>query len=351
MAASERLAAAGVGQGSVLKERSWRPASRRELWLLGAYFAAVVAATDYANVRLGVELLSLCVFLAAVLISRMPARFLLDWWFVLIGMIMWNLSGAVASDSPFPWHLDFMLQLDRLIGLDHQPVQVLQSHLSTPGRLTWLDWITAAIYNMHLPEPFVAGYFLWRLNRAVYFQFAAAALVLLVLGLVTFIVFPAVPPWLAAYRLVRIHEQYLSAGDWQTLHGLGIAHPVQFVQTRGRVYLPGVRNLFGPVLAAHPLPFHGTPIFYLLKLQGDRVAAFPSEHAAFPVLELLFFRVVSKGAAIVLSLWVASVVFAVVYLGEHWITDVLAGWIFSLVIFGFVRWYANRRSQISLSAH
>lgn len=323
----------------------WRRANRIELLALAIYFLAVVGVTDYFNVRLGVELLSLSVFVAALAISRMPLAFLRDWWFFLAGMVMWNLSGAVAAGSPFPWHLDFMLNLDRAIGFGHVPAQLAQSHLATPGRLTWLDWVTAGIYNMHLPEPFIVAYFLWRLKRSAYFQFAASALVLLVLGFITFVVYPAVPPWLAAYELVHIHGQYLSSRDWTTLHDLGIAHPVQYIQAHGRVYLPGVQNLFGPVLAAHPRPFHGTPLFYIFKLRGDAVAAFPSEHAAFPLLELLAFGLVSKRVALGFVLWVVAVLFTILYLGEHWVTDALAGWIYGLVIFAGVHWYATRHAR------
>jgi hypothetical protein len=324
---------------------SWRRASTQELWALAAYFTVLVAATDILNVRLGVELLSLSVFVAALAITRAPVQFLRDWWFVIAGMVMWNISGAIAAQSPFPWHLDFMFNLDRFVGFGHQPVQVIQTHLSTPDKLTWLDWVTAAIYNMHLAEPFIAGYFLWRLNRAVYLQFATAALALLVLGLITFILFPAVPPWLAAYKLVHLDGMYLSTQDWTTVFHLGIARPVQYIDAHGRSYVPGVINRFGPVLAAHPLPFHGTPIFYIFKLQGDPVAAFPSEHAAFPMMELLAFRLVNRRVAAMLTLWVLAVFFTVLYLGEHWITDVLAGWGYSLVIFGFVRWYTTRGAR------
>lgn len=322
---------------------TWRRASHAELWVLAGYFLVLVALTDFFNVRLGVELLSLSVFVAALVVSRMPGLFLRDWWFLLVGIVMWNLSGAIAAGSPFPWHLEFMLNLDRIIGLGHQPVQVVQLHLSPAGQVTWLDWLTAGVYNMHLPEPFIVAYFLWRLNRAVYYQFAAAALALLVLGFAAFIFFPAVPPWLAAYQLVHLHGKYYSTGDWTALRNLGIAHPVQYIRAHGHTVLPGVVNRFGPVLAAHPLPFHGTPIFYVFKLAGDKVAAFPSEHAAFPLLELLALRLVSTRAAAVFGIWVLAVFFTVIYLGEHWVTDVLAGWAFSLIIFGAVRWYATTR--------
>lgn len=289
----------------------WQPASRRELVTLGVYFTLVVALTDVFNFRLGVELLSVVVFVAAALITRRPAAFLRDWWFYLAGLVMWNLSGPIAAYSPFPLHLDFMYYLDRGLFLGHDPVSVVQLNFSGAS-LTWLDIVTSIGYNMHLTEPYVAGYFLWRLNRAVYLQFSAAVLLLLVVGFITFILFPAIPPWMAALRYRKV---------------------------------PGVQNLFGRVLRWDPMPFHGTPIFYIFQFRGDAVAAFPSEHAAFPLLELLAFLGVSRWTSWLLGAWIAFVAFTVVYLGEHWVTDILAGWLYALVIFGFVRWYSGRRGS------
>jgi membrane-associated phospholipid phosphatase len=282
----------------------WQRASRRELWWLAVYFAAVIVLTDIVNVRLGVELLTLVVLIPAFAITRQPAQFLRDWWFFLVGLVLWNLSGPIAAQSPFPWHLDFMLNLDRTLFLGHQPVVVVQHAFISPDHITPMDLFTVIVYNMHLPEPYIAAYFLWRLNRLVYLQFASAALALLILGYVTFILFPAIPPWMASGRYHRI---------------------------------PNVVNQFGPVLHAHPLPFHGSPIFKIFNLQGDPVAAFPSEHAAFPLLELLAFRCVIGKKAIWLILWIAAVVLAVLYLGEHWFVDVLAGWLYAAVIFFAVR--------------
>jgi membrane-associated phospholipid phosphatase len=286
-------------------------AGAREFVLLGAYFSAVVLATDILNVRLGVELLTVTVFLAALVISRRAVAFLRDWWFLLVGLVMWNLSGPIAGQSPFPRHLDFMLEIDRWLSLGHEPVASLQHHLTHGPQLQPLDWVTAFAYNLHLSEPYIAGYFLWRLNRAIYFQFAAAALTLLVVGFVTFIVFPAIPPWFASMRLHRLAD---------------------------------VTNRFNLVVHAHPLPFHGTPIFYVFRFAGDAVAAFPSEHAAFPLLEFLAFRAAVGRKALPLLLWVAFVLFTVVYLGEHWVTDVLAGWIYALVIFAIIHRLATGKA-------
>lgn len=233
----------------------------------------------------------------------MPGAFLRDWWFYLLGLLMWNLSGPIAAQSPFPVHLDFMLQLDNLLFLGHDPVSLVQRSLATQGVIGPLDVATAFVYNLHLTEPYFVAYFLWRIDRAVYFRFAAAVLLLLVLGFITFIVFPAMPPWLSSLRYNRP---------------------------------PHIFNGFNPVVHAHPLPFHGTPIFYVFKLTGDAVAAFPSEHAAFPLLEYLALRSVFGSRAWPLLLWVLAVLFSVVYLGEHWVTDALAGYLYTLLIWGAV---------------
>jgi PAP2 superfamily len=305
-ASIEPAACSGPCPGAVTR---WRRASRRELIVLGIYFTMVIVLTDVFNVRLGVELLTLAVVLPAVAISRAAVRFLKDWWFFLAGLVMWNLSGPIAAESMLPLHMDFMLNLDKALFFGHIPNVVVQQHLANGTHVDALDWITGAVYNMHLPEPYIAAYFLWRLSRPVYFQFVSAALLLLVIGMISFIVFPAVPPWMA----------------WQRYHAI-----------------PEVLNRFGLVLHAHPMPFHGTPIFYVFKFRGDSVAAFPSEHAAFPLLELLAFsRVVSRKVIVMLSGWVLFVLFSIVYLGEHWVTDALAGYIYALVIFGAVVWFCS----------
>ncbi|GAC1467931.1 MAG: hypothetical protein PVSMB7_15200 [Chloroflexota bacterium] len=281
-----------------------RRASQPELVVLLIYFSVIVTVTDVLNIRLGIELLTLTVVVAAFGISRAGAHFLRDWWFFLLGLLLWSFSGPIAAESPFPLHMDGLIQADRVLFLGHDPVVLLQHTFLHPGRVEPLHWAMGTIYNLHLAEPYIAGYFLWRLNRLVYLQFVAAVLSLLVLGYITFILLPTVPPWMASTWYHRI---------------------------------PAVYNGFKAVLVSHPLPFHGTPIFYIWHLKGDAVAAVPSEHAAFPVLEYLAFSRVFSRARPLLLLWVAVVLFTVVCLGMHWVIDALIGWAYALAVFWGVR--------------
>jgi membrane-associated phospholipid phosphatase len=288
-------------------------ASKREITFLVAYFSGLVALTDVLNVRLGVELLTLAVLVAAAAITRQFVRFLRDWWFYLAGLLLWNLSGPVAAASPFPAHLGFMLSVDRFLFGGHVPAVVLQHNLAARGSVNGWDIATSLAYNLHLTEPYIAGYFLWRIDRVVYFQFAAAVLSLLVLGFLTFILFPAIPPWMAS---IRFHQ------------------------------IPGVSNRFGAALHANPLPFHGTPLFYVFRFRGDAVAAFPSEHAALPMLELLAFHAAIGRRAWPFVLWLAWVLFSIIYLGEHWVTDAIAGYLYAIVIFVSIRAFTGGRPMV-----
>ncbi|HCG03376.1 MAG TPA: hypothetical protein DEV93_22915 [Chloroflexi bacterium] len=310
--------------------------------MLAAYFTAIVLITDVLNVRLGVELLVLSVAVAAIAISRMPVQFLCDWWFYIAGLVMWNLSGPIAADSPFSVHLQFMLQADRALFFGHDPVILVRDAFHAASRPGPLEYFAAAVYNLHLPEPFIAAYFLWRLNRPVYFQFAAAVLVLLILGMVTFVLFPAVPPWMASQPLVFFKSKFLfpwiAAAD-------GYPGGLHAAWAHSHVFLAGVSNGFGLVLHAHPLPFHGAPLFYIFKLKGDAVAAFPSEHAAMPLIEYLAFRRAAPRVSRILAIWIVLVLFSIFFLGEHWLVDALAGFVYALAAWMIVRAVARTRSR------
>jgi membrane-associated phospholipid phosphatase len=292
---------------------SFVPATRREILILTIYFLVIVAVADTFNIRLGAEALTLTVVIAAVAISRAAKQFVRDWWFFLLGLLLWRFSGTIAAQSPFPVQLDILITADRVISFGHDPVVLVRNALASPAHLGPLDWITAIAYNLHLPELYIVGYILWRLNREVYLKFVSAVLILLVLGFLTFVVFPTVPPWMASTRYHRI---------------------------------PGVVNGFGRVLNAHPFPLIGEPIFYVWNLRGDAVAAVPSEHSAFPMLEFLAFAQIFPRGAFLLLPWVVFVLFTVVYLGMHWLVDPLVGWAYAIVIFWFVSWFTRRKHPV-----
>jgi hypothetical protein len=69
---------------------------------------------------------------------------------------------------------------------------------------------------------------------------------------------------------------------------------------------------------------------YYNWLDPDAAAAFPSLHAAFPLLSALALWPVTRRGSAVAFVWSATVWFSVVYLGQHYVTDVIGGIVFAV---------------------
>jgi membrane-associated phospholipid phosphatase len=187
-----------------------------------------------------------------------------------------------------------MITLDRLLFSGHLPTIWLQRHFYTPGHLHWYDVASAVLYMMHFAFPIIFAFALWYWRRPVFLEFMVAFLILGLAGFATFVLFPAAPPWIAAdwwhkfphvYRIFRAatavfgpHQSFSVLYSWMWKHGAW--------------------DLFGAV---------------------------PSEHAAFPFLCFLYARRVWPQVAWLILGYCACVWVAVVYLGEHYVTDVLVG--------------------------
>src|SRR5262249_12980987 len=123
----------------------------------------------------------------------------------------------------------------------------LQLHFWNPARVRWYDYAAVIIYLLHFVAPLAVAFAFWVWRPALYRRFAGAFLLLCYAGFLTYLIFPVAPPWWAsqAGRLPRIDTVI----NYVTYHG--IANPVTLA-TR--------------------------------YFQPNPVAAFPSLHAAFPIL-------------------------------------------------------------------
>ena len=66
-------------------------------------------------------------------------------------------------------------------------------------------------------------------------------------------------------------------------------------------------------------------------ISSNDVAAFPSLHAAYPFLAFLFARRAFGRVGWLMLAYTACVWFAIVYLGEHWVVDIVGGVVYALV--------------------
>jgi membrane-associated phospholipid phosphatase len=126
---------------------------------------------------------------------------------------------------------------------------------------------------------------------------------------VTYVLFPAVPPWLAAWDGHRIGPvQRIMADMWGHV-GIGPAQAL--FENRGEFY--------------------------------NQVAALPSLHAAYPLLLTLFaWRRARPWLRAVLAAYVLAMAFTLVYTGEHYVADVVLGWAYAGATYAAVSAFRRR---------
>jgi membrane-associated phospholipid phosphatase len=293
-----------------------RISKRHRLYLLAAYIAVVAVAFLYFNIPLLVEWIALILFVGALIAGRADL-FFRDWGAFLAALLAWQFTSPVATQLSTPWHLTELIDADRFMFHGVVPTVWLQAHLYHPGVLEPWDVFAVAMYSLHFFTPLVVGFVLWLTNRALFHKFAFAFVLVAIAGFATYIVYPAVPPWLAAHHLVPYHHIYLRS-------------------PHGRVYLPGVRNVFDAAAYHWYNAYNGQISIGFLHQHIDQIGAMPSQHAAFPFLCLLFLRRQFGRWAHLGWLYIAGITFSIVYLGQHYVIDALVGFVYAAAGYAFV---------------
>jgi membrane-associated phospholipid phosphatase len=283
-------------------------------YVLAAYVFLVALGFLYLNMRLTIEWVGLILFVAALLSGR-GVLFLRDWGVFIAVLLAWQLTSGLATRFAFPWHVTELISADKLLFFGQVPPLWLQQHLYHPGVLEPWDVFAAAMYMMHFLTPLAAGFLLWIYNRELFHKFAITFIIVAVAGFITYILYPAVPPWMAAEPLAQVHGTYVMSSS-------------------GHVYLPGVKNLFNVIAGHWYNPYHGYISIGVLHMSYDHVGAIPSEHAAYPLLFFLFLRRQFGRPAYFSLVYIAGLLFSITYLGQHYIIDAIVG--FGYALAGYV---------------
>lgn len=223
--------------------------------------------------------------------------FLFDWLPFILSYFGYEFLRSVVPFISKNVHIWGMIRFDQfLFGI--LPTVEFQSLLYNPLHLQWYDYLSAFVYISHFVTPMIIGFLFWLTDRKIFKEYAIAFLALSYAGLITFVLYPAMPPWMAS--------------------DLG--------------YLPKISQTLGPIMSHFPITTINFPTIYAF-VGSDPVAAIPSLHAAFPLLILLFLIKKFKKLGLLFVPYVMGVWFAVIYLGEHYFTDVLIGAIYAVTIF------------------
>jgi len=214
---------------------------------------------------------------------------------------MWAYLSAyeLPNDRPLELRqrvrLGYPLRADRALAGGRLPTVVLQRRLggrsrTLDGLLVWSHWLWFVVPHSALA---------WILYRQPQRFPGAAARTYAVfdLGALIYWVLPTAPPWYAAQ-----------------------------VARSGAVDLPPEVMAVRRLMVEYGEGFWGDgwgPLFSLLG--GNPLAAMPSLHLATSLAATLELREVDPPAALVAAAYTATLSFALVYLGEHYVVDLLAG--------------------------
>jgi len=241
-----------------------------------------------------------------------------DWLPLYLVLILYALLRGYASDTLWGPFVRPQVWFDTHVFGGVDPTVQLQRWLFNPHDVSVLDYGVWATYMTHFFTSFVVAAVLWKVDYPSFRRFVALFVSLTLLGYVTYVLFPAMPPWLAS----------------QTGH------------------LPATTRIV-PFMWSHLGVHEAAALFTGGNRFDNNIAAMPSLHAAYPMLICLFFwGRANRWFRALLVAYVLAMAFTLVYTGEHFVIDEFVGWTYAIVVFVvgsrlFNRWEARRRRRSS----
>jgi membrane-associated phospholipid phosphatase len=280
------------------------PARRPRLLLIGSvvYIALIFGVMLWRGVSIEPEWAALVLLVIAIALGR-GRTFIADWTPFLLLFFAYEAMRGFASKTNFAPH--DLSGLERWVFGGTIPTLTLQHAFYRPGVVGIQDIVAMLFYFMHFVLPIVVGFIFWVTSREYYWRFVAALLLMAFLAFVTYLFWPSAPPWYQLHDVVKINDKTVGA-------------------------------IWGYTIV--------TPIYH--SFNPNKFAAFPSLHAAFPALAMVYAWSRYRALAIGLAFWTAAVTVSIVYLGEHYFVDALAGFVFvalaTLIVETFARLRARR---------
>jgi membrane-associated phospholipid phosphatase len=236
---------------------------------------------------------------------------IIDWIPLALILVGYDVVRAFVANRSAA-HVNPQLIFDKIIGFGQVPTIRLQSALYFHrGFPHWWDWALFGIYVSHFFVGQVTAALIWRFDYANFRRFALMFLLLTFAALLTFALYPTVPPWMAAKqellpvapRIVKLMFRYTD------FHVMGA-----ILGTRMNI--------------------------------ANTVAAVPSLHAAWPFLIMLFFWSRAGWWRIAMVGYVGFMAISLIYGAEHYAFDILLGWLYATVAFMFVEKMYRRKLEI-----
>ncbi len=170
------------------------------------------------------------------------------------------------------------------------------------GHVMWYDFVFYGTYMMHFILPIALAILIWKKRVGYYWQVISTYVVLSFAGFLTYLLFPAAPPWMAS----------------------------------DQGYIQPLTHVSNYIWAS--LGFHNFSLAYS-KIAPNPVAAVPSLHAAYATLFVIFItKFFGKKWGLVSCVYPILIVVGTVYMGEHYAIDAILGILYAFASYYLVRW-------------
>jgi hypothetical protein len=290
------------------------PASdKRALWVVLACLAAILALFILFQRFLFLPkiLMAGLIFLGAALAGRV--RPLVRDWFVFMAFIYLfdSLRGTIyilTCKLQLPAYALYVLNIEKTLfgGIPSAALQKALLHPDPLGNFTWLEKTLTVCYGSHFIAFLFIGFLIWVTRPKAFSLYKMSFYPLLFIGELVYALAPTVPPWMASSQF-------------------GLIPPL----TR-----------FNAVLFNFAIPDLTS------GFDTNPIAAMPSLHAGFPILCCVLLWGLYRWKATPFYIYTLAVLFTIVYSGDHYVTDVLAGLALAAVCYALARRAWKKRGAL-----
>jgi len=240
--------------------------------------------------------------LIALLVGRTERDFRL-WVVYVTSFLLFFVVRIVADDLGPAAAIRYPIVADALLGGGRVPTILLQEWFYQYGSPSWFDNLILGVHLTYYFAPPAGGLLLWRFKPALLPPYLIALSATYLIGVLIHIAVPTVPPWMAS-QLGDLPRVYRIVYD--------IWHSV-------------------------------SPAFYAYGYQvtgGNDVAAMPSLHTAATAIIAYAWWAAGRFWRPAGAIYLLAMIFALVYLGEHYVVDALAG-----MVLAWACWVWARRRE------
>lgn len=273
------------------------------LFLVASWFAAAFAVDVLSDRQFSQILGSAAIFGSALTLFPAIRPGLIAASACALTWVGFNLVRAFADDAGLALAgRQTIADLERALFGGVLPSTRLQYQWLDPGGIHPHDIAFSVVHGSFFFIPFLIGAIAWRRQRRLFSRYLKATAICFTISLVAFALLPTAPPWMSdPDDVARITHEVLR-------DGLG-ASALADGSTSGEAFW----------------------------FEPNDLAAMPSVHVAMAVLVSLVLGRFARWGSLTGALYALAMSVSVVYLGEHFVLDVITGWLVALAAWHLAR--------------